>query len=292
MRTIIKNYFLLTKPKIMILVVFSGLTALIMEGSLLTQPARFFLAIVALYLTGGSANALNNFFERDIDAKMERTSKKRPLPKGLIKPYQALLFSIIIGLGGVGLFAFEFNWLSAVLSLATILFYSLFYTLVLKPSTSQNIVIGSAAGAMAPVGVWAAASGSIDITPWTLFLIVFFWSPPHFWALAYSFADDYRKVELPMLPIVKGEKATYNQIFYYSLILFFASLTPFIASAGLFYFFSALILGIIFIFRAFKARKTRSKKLVWGVFSYSIIYLFGIFTALIFDVFINIRFLN
>ncbi len=270
----------------MLLVVFSGITALFMEKSLLTHPFKFALVIFALYLTGGAANALNNYFERDIDARMARTMKKRPLPQGRIKPMNALIFAILIGSIGVLIYGFAFNWLSAVLSLATILFYGLFYTLLLKPNTPQNIVIGGAAGAMAPVGVWAAASGSLNITPWTLFLIIFFWSPPHFWALAVNYKDDYKKANLPMLPVVRGEAETLKQMLYFSIILFLASLTPVLANAGPLYLLAAIISGVILLKKVFIAKKSASTKSIWAVFGYSILYLFILLVALIIDSFI------
>lgn len=282
----IRDYIQLTKPRIMLLVVFSGITALFMEKSLLIHPFKFALAIFALYLTGGAANALNNYFERDIDARMARTKEKRPLPQGRIKPLNALIFAILIGTIGVLVYGFAFNWLSAALSLATILFYGLFYTLLLKPNTPQNIVIGGAAGAMAPVGVWAAASGSLNITPWTLFLIIFFWSPPHFWALAVNYKDDYKKANLPMLPVVRGEAETLKQMLYFSIILFLASLTPVLADAGLFYLLAAIISGMILLKKVFVAKKTASTKNIWAVFGYSIIYLFVLLITLIIDSFI------
>lgn len=267
----------------MLLVVFSGITALFMEASLLSQPLKFLLSIIALYMTGGAANALNNYFERDIDGRMERTREKRPLPQGRISPTNALFFSIWFGTIGVLIYGFFFNWLSAFLSLGTILFYGLFYTLLLKPNTPQNVVIGGAAGAMAPVGVWAAASGSLEIAPWTLFLIIFFWSPPHFWALAIQHKHDYKKAQLPMLPLVKGNEETLKQILYFSIVLFIASLTPVLTSAGIFYFIVAIGSGLFFLKKALTAKKTKATKDIWAVFGYSIIYLFVLLLAIIVD---------
>ncbi len=279
----IADYIKLTKPRIMILIILSGFTALVMEKSMLAEPGRIILALFALYLTGGAANALNNYFEREIDAKMERTRIKRPLPQKRIDENKALVFAIVIGLTGVLILGFFFNWLSASLSLGTILFYSLFYTLVLKPGTPQNIVIGGAAGAMAPVGMWAAASGSLEITPWTLFLIIFFWSPPHFWALAVNYKDDYKKAGYPMLPVVKGDTVALKQIFIFTIILFFTSLTPYLFKANLLYLVAAMLLGAIFIYRSYVAMKKQETQKVWAVFGYSIIYLFALFFAIIID---------
>jgi protoheme IX farnesyltransferase len=168
----------------MLLVIITSASALFIEGSLLNQPLEFFLVLFGLYLTGGSANALNQYFERDIDAEMSRTQKRRPLPQGEIPESRALLFAVIIGVLGISIFISVFNVLTAVLSLATIIFYSFFYALYLKPTTPQNIVIGGIAGAMTPVGAWAAATGEMVVIPWLLFLIVFLGIPPHFWVLA------------------------------------------------------------------------------------------------------------
>jgi len=277
-------YFQLTKPTIMLLVIITGATALILEGSLPQQPVRFVLAMLAIYLTGGSANALNQCFEREIDAKMTRTAKRRPLPMHQISSTSAFVFSITIGIVGLLIFGFVFNWYSALLSLATILFYSLFYTLYLKPSTVQNIVIGGIAGSMAPVGAWVAASGQMAIEPWLIFLIIFLWTPPHFWALALVYQDDYRLANLPMLPVIKGVDATFKQIIVYSWLLVGSSfLLLYSNQLGLIYFIAALALGVLFMRKMFAANSVRSEKAIKGLFGYSIIYLFGLFFMLIVD---------
>lgn len=270
----------------MFLVVFTGSAALLVEGSLIHQPLKFFLVLLGLYLTGGCANALNQYFERNIDAKMTRTASRRPLPSGKITPNGALIFSVSIGIIGVAIFYIFFNLLTAALSLATILFYSLFYTLYLKPTTDQNIVIGGIAGAMAPVGTWTAATGEMAVLPWLMFAIIFFWTPPHFWALALFCKDDYYKAELPMMPVVRGEKSTVVQIIIYTFILFGVSMTLLLYGAGWFYFVIALILGVAFIKKALTVYKNRSEKMLKGLFGYSILYLFGLFIAIIVDGFL------
>lgn len=270
----------------MLLVLFTGATALFVEGSMIHQPGKFLLVMLGLYLTGGCANALNQYFERHIDAKMERTKKRRPLPMGEISAVHALIFSITIGVTGVLVFALIFNLLTAVLSLATILFYSLFYTLYLKPNTPQNIVIGGAAGAMAPVGAWAAATGHMAVAPWIMFAIVFLWTPPHFWSLALFCKDDYIKAKLPMMPVVKGDDNTLRQMFVYTLALVAMSLTLIYFQSGLFYGVAAAILGFFFIKKAHHVMKNKSEKLIRGLFGYSIIYLFALFFAMIIDSFL------
>ncbi len=283
----ITDYCALTKPRIMLLVIVSGATAGFMEGSLVRRPFDFLLAIFALYLTGGSANAFNHYFERHKDAQMIRTKKKRPLPSGRMKPLNALIFAIAIGTIGVLIYGFYFNWLSALLSFVTIFFYAVIYTLMLKPNTYHNTVIGGAAGAMAPVGIWAAASGQLDITPWTLFFIIFFWSPPHFWALAVSLREDYSAANFKMLPVMKGEGETLKQIWFFSIILFLVSMTPVLVKSGLLYLVIAIVFGIPFLKRAWIARRTGQSKAIWDVFHYSILYLFVLLVGLVLDTFLN-----
>jgi len=282
-KTVLSGYLHLTKPSIMLLVLVTGAVSLIMEGSLLSHPARFLLVLLGLYLTGGCANAMNQYLERDIDAQMSRTKHKRPLPLQRLSAAHALGFAIVIGVTGVLLFGVIFNWLTAILSLATMLFYSYAYTLWLKPTTWKNIVIGGAAGAMAPVGAWTAATGGTALTPWLLFLIVFIWTPPHFWSLALFIKDDYEKVGYPMLPVVKGDKATLDQILLYTILLVLVSLTPLLAGSRWLYFASAIVLGAIFLKKAGTARRSRNPQDVRALFGYSIIYLFGIFAALAVD---------
>jgi protoheme IX farnesyltransferase len=276
-------YLNLTKPRIMLLVLFTGAAALVVEGSFLTQPVNFFLVLFGLYLTGGAANALNQYFERDIDARMTRTSSRRPLPTGQVTPFQALFFSIVIGAVGVVLFAVVFNMLTASLALITILFYSLYYTLWLKPTTTQNIVIGGAAGAMAPVGAWAAATGEMHIAAWLMFGIIFLWTPPHFWSLALLCKDDYDRVGLPMMPNIKGEKATLQQIFWYTIVLVIASLTLVLIQTGWIYLAAAVLLGIGYVRLAAKSLHDSSRQNIRKLFGYSLLYLFGIFSSIIID---------
>jgi protoheme IX farnesyltransferase len=254
-----------------------------MEGSLLNQPVKFVLIIFALYLTGGSANAFNQYFERDIDALMERTKYRRPLPQGKIKSTHALGFSFLIGAIGVLIFGFVFNWLTALLSLATILFYSLYYTLYLKPNSVQNIVIGGIAGAMAPVGAWTAATGNFALAPWILFLIIFLWTPPHFWALAAFRTDDYKRSGLPMLPVVKGIDFTLKQISIYAILLVTTTLILYWVWAGWFYLIVAVLSGIYFLNKTYQAYIFRTDKQFRALFGSSIVYLFTIFSALIIE---------
>jgi protoheme IX farnesyltransferase len=273
----------LTKPKVMLLVLVTGATALILEGSFLAQPHKLIFFLLGLYMTGGAANAFNQYFERDIDARMTRTMSRRPLPLGQISNSGAVVFSCMLGLLGVILLGLFFNLLTAMLSLGTMLFYSLVYTLWLKPNTPHNIVVGGIAGAMAPVGAWAAATGSVTLTPMILFLLVFLWTPPHFWALALCFRDDYKRAGLPMLPVVKGIDSTLRQMMLCSYLLVSASLLYSFDSGHWFYTGAAIILGAVFIYRIRVARHKKDHKAIWGVFKFSIIYLFGLFSAMVVD---------
>lgn len=282
-QAILNSYVRLTKPTIMLLVLFTGATALVVEGSLVREPVKFLWVMVGLYLTGGCANALNQYFEREIDARMERTRRRRPLPMGELGPVHALVFSIAIGVVGVVLFAWVFNWLTALLSLATILFYSLFYTLFLKPNTPQNIVIGGAAGAMAPVGAWTAATGSMAVAPWIMFLIVFLWTPPHFWALALFCKEDYVKARLPMMPVVQGDDHTLKQMMWYAILLVVVSICLVFFQAGMLYLLCASGLGTLFVRKTYQAMRSRSEKSIRGLFGYSIVYLFALFLSMIVD---------
>lgn len=281
-----RTYLELTKPTIMLLVTFTGATALVVEGSLLSDPISFVLVLVGLFLTGGAANSLNQYLEREIDAKMTRTAGRRPLPTGRIKPVNALIFSILIGVAGVLLFALYFNLLTAALALGNILFYGLFYTLYLKPTTPQNIVIGGIAGAMAPVGAWTAATGGLDALPLLMFLIIFLWTPPHFWTLAIRLKDDYKKAGLPMYPLVKGDQAALDSIFRYTVVLFFLSLSLVFFGMQWLYFTVALLLGIIYLFKTWVAKRETGPHRLIALFRFSLIYLFGLFTAIIVDSFV------
>lgn len=273
----------------MLLVLITGATALFLEDSLFARPLHFFLVLLGLYLTGGSANALNQYFERHVDAQMTRTRKRRPLPMKQISPPAALIFSLLLGITGVLIFILFFNWLSALLALGTILFYSLFYTLMLKPNTPQNIVIGGAAGAMGPVIAWAAATGSLTWTPWLMFLVIFLWTPPHFWALALYCQDDYKTVDYPMMPVVKGSDATLKQMFFYTLALVGISLALILVQSGVLYFIIALILGGIFIRKVDLTRKLQTAQAERGLFGYSIVYLFLLFFAMAIDSVLHFR---
>ncbi|CAN5503115.1 heme o synthase [soil metagenome] len=280
-----RNYLALTKPTICLLVLITGAAGLVWEGSFTRQPLNFMLVMLGLFLTAGCANALNQYLERDRDALMKRTAKRRPLPMGKIKPINALLFAVAIGVAGVAIFALFFTLFSALLSLATIFFYAFFYTLYLKPRTAQNIVIGGAAGAMGPVIAWAAAADFHGMTaaPWIMFAIIFLWTPPHFWALALCLQEDYKSNPLPMMPNVAGEQSTLRQMLVYTVALIGVSLALVWQQAGAIYLAVAILLGGVFLWRAILSMQQRTTKQYWGLFGYSIIYLFALFIAMMAD---------
>ncbi|MEK7348583.1 MAG: heme o synthase, partial [Candidatus Eisenbacteria bacterium] len=279
-----RDYIELMKPRIVALVIVTAVAGVVVEGSLLRDPWRLALVLLGITLTAGSANAFNQYFERDLDARMERTRTRRPLPLHRLTPRNALVFAIAIGAGATLLLGAVSNLLAASLALGTIVFYGFFYTLWLKPRTVHNIVIGGAAGAMGPVIAWAAAAGTLALPPVLMFLVIFLWTPPHFWALAVCVGDDYRKVGIPMLPIVKGHAETYRQIVWYSVAL--AALTiamPFLGAGGAVLAAIAIPLSGIFVWKALQARRAASVERAWDVFGYSIVYLFALFLGMIAD---------
>lgn len=277
-------YLNLTKPRISLLFAFTGLTVLAMQGNLSQNPLQSWLIVLGIFLIGGSANGFNQYFERDRDVRMTRTAKKRPLPQGKISPRSAVIFSVTIGILGSFLLGYWGGWLATVLGVGTILFYSFYYTLWLKPRTPYNIVIGGIAGATGPLIAIAAVTGRVDLSSFILFLIVFFWTPPHFWALALCCKEDYAKVGLPMLPLVAGDEATRRQILYYSLFLVPLTLTLFfIHAAGKIYLVSAVVLGVVFILGAIQVFVKKTIKIYWRFFGYSILYLLLLFAALMVD---------
>ena len=276
-------YFALTKPTINLLVVVTGAAGLVLEGGYNADPLRFGAVLLLLSLASGSASALNQYIERERDARMARNRFRRPLPSARIGEREALVFALALGIAAVTGFLMLFTWLAAALSAATILFYALFYTIYLKPRTHWNIVIGGAAGAMGPGISWAASAGSLAWTPFILFAIIFFWMPPHFWALALCLRDDYIATGLPMLPLVVGESETWKRIMRYTRITLAFTAALAFTGPGPIYAVAAVVLGVLFILRAATARRTRSISDTWKVFGYSIVYLLALFTFLIVD---------
>ena len=286
----VKNFYNLMKPRVMSLVVFTALVGLIISNKqvdfLTSSIALFFVALGA-----GAAGALNMWYDSEIDAVMSRTCL-RPIPLGKISNSQALYFGISLSfISIVGLYLVS-NILSASILATTIGFYIFIYTIWLKRRSVQNIVIGGAAGAFPPVIGWAIANNSLSIEPIILFLIIFFWTPSHFWSLSLYKSEDYKKAKIPMLPVVSGVDFTKKNIFAYALILFPITILPFYFNfAGLVYLVPTIILGTFYIFLTFKLLKANNKKdmgrISKKIFAFSILYLFLIFTLLLIESFIK-----
>jgi heme o synthase len=241
-----RDFLALLKPRVMTLVVFTGLVGLLVAPESL-HPVLAFTAILCIAVGAGAAGAFNQWYEADLDAVMARTAQ-RPLPQGRIEKSEALAFSVALGSGSVLLMGLAINWVAAALLLGSILFYAVVYTMWLKPRTPQNIVIGGAAGAFPPVIGWAAATGDVGVLPALLFAIIFLWTPPHFWALSLYACGDYAKAGIPMLPVVRGDAVTRAHIWWYTLALVACSLLPsLVGVTGWIYGGVAGVLGIIFI---------------------------------------------
>jgi len=278
------DYIILLKPRVMALVVFTALVGLMIAPQPL-HPLLGVLAILCIAVGGGASGALNMWYESDIDALMQRT-KSRPIPAGLVSRDSVLIFALILAAFAVLVMGVFINWFSAAFLGFTIFFYAVIYTIWLKRSTPQNIVIGGAAGAFPPMIGWAAATGTVSLESVILFLIIFLWTPPHFWALSLFVTTDYEAAQIPMMPNVRGARATQNQILLYAILMGLSGIAPYaIGFAGLAYGLFALILGILFVFYAWAlwrveaqdAMKVAAKRL----FLFSLLYLTGIFSALL-----------
>ena len=282
----IKAFFNLMKPRVMSLVIFTCAVGLLI-APITIDFTNIIFSLAAVALGSGAAGALNMWYESDLDSLMTRTCL-RPIPAGKLTKNQALIFGIFSSLISVVTLYIFSNLIASTILAVTILFYFFVYTVWLKRKTPQNIVIGGAAGALPPVIGWAIATNTISLEPIILFLIIFIWTPSHFWALSLYKTDDYRKAKIPMLPITSGIKATKLNIFIYSLILFPISLLPFIFNfSGLFYLALATLMGAYYVtisYNLLKAKNSREeKKLATKLFGYSILYLFLIFVFILID---------
>ena len=281
-----KAFFNLMKPRVMSLVIFTCAVGLLIAPEKINFSNSIF-SLMAVALGSGAAGALNMWYESDLDSLMTRTCL-RPIPTGKLSKNQALVFGIISSIVSVvALYIFS-NLIAASILVITILFYVFVYTIWLKRKTSQNIVIGGASGALPPVIGWAIATNGITLEPIILFLIIFIWTPSHFWALSLYTSEDYRKAKIPMLPITSGIKTTKFNIFIYALILFPVAISPFFFNfSGLAYFMLATTLSSYYVFISFKLLKEKNsiieKKLAAKLFGYSILYLFMIFTSILID---------
>jgi protoheme IX farnesyltransferase len=278
------DFVALTKPRVMMLAIFTALVGLSSAPTRL-DPLTAFAAVLAIAAGAGAAGVLNMWYDADIDAVMTRTAM-RPIPRGKVSRFEALVFGLVLSSIAVVVLALATNLTAAALLAGTILFYIVVYTAWLKRATRQNIVIGGAAGALPPVIGWAAATGEIGIEPLTLFLIIFLWTPPHFWALALNRTDDYARAGVPMLPVVAGRAATTRQILIYSGLLALASELPWVLGfAGTIYGVIAAICGALFLLLALQLNRSigADRRTAHRLFVFSISYLLVLFAALLVD---------
>lgn len=282
--SILRSYYHLCKPNVVLMMLITSLI-----GSLLAtnasnfSPLLILVSLIGIGLCAASAAAINQVVDQKVDANMSRTSE-RPIPQGEISSSKAISFAIVIGLIGYAILYRYVNVLTAYLTIASLIGYAIIYTVFLKRATPQNIVIGGLAGAAPPLLGWSSITGSIDPNALLLVLIIFAWTPPHFWALAIHRKDEYAKENIPMLPVTHGILFTKLQIILYTIIMLLVSLFPyFVMMSGVFYLFSALVLGSIFLWYAFRLYGDDSNSLAMPTFQYSIYYIFLIFLALLID---------
>jgi len=278
----VAEYLEILKPRVMALVVFTGLVGLSLAPGHL-HPVLAAVAVLCIAVGAGSAGAINMWYDRDIDALMRRTAR-RPLPTGRMMPGEALGFGVVLGVGAVVVMGLALNSVAAALLAMTILFYVFVYTIWLKRRTPQNIVIGGAAGAFPPIIGWAAATGEIAWGAIALFAIIFFWTPPHFWALSLSRTDEYAAAGVPMLPVVSGLYETKRQILLYTLVLWPVTVAPWLLGvAGDLYAAGTLLLNAIFTVTAVQVCRDDGDRSARRMFAFSLLYLFLIFSMLLMD---------
>ncbi|MER8910547.1 heme o synthase [Mesorhizobium sp. M0854] len=280
------DFFALLKPRVMSLVVFTAFVGMV-AAPVTINPLLAVIAILAIAIGAGASGALNMWYDADIDAVMTRTAG-RPVPAGRIRPGEALSFGLVLSVLSVMTLGVLVNWLAASLLAFTIFFYAVIYTMWLKRWTPQNIVIGGAAGAIPPVIGWAAVTGSVSLESLVLFLVIFLWTPPHFWALALFKSDDYAKAGIPMMPNVAGQASTRRQIFAYALVLAPVGVLPWVLGFTTpVYGIVALLLGAGFVWYAWRvlqmADDDRAMKPAKALFGYSLLYLFAVFAAYLGD---------
>ncbi len=281
-RTVLGDYFELTKPKVQTLLLLTTITTMYVAG----DPSPAFVALICLggYLSAGGAGAVNHYWDRDIDARMKRTAN-RPVPAGRISPRAALIFGFILAALSFLELTLVANVLAASLALGGFVGYVGVYTMWLKRRTPQNIVIGGAAGAVPPLVAWAAVTGSLDPVALYLFFIVFFWTPPHFWALSLLMRDEYAAVKIPMLPVVRGDRETRKQIVLYTILLYAVTQLPFCAGRfGDFYLVVSMTLGALFIGGAVRLYRRADRRAALQLYLFSLAYLALLFCAMAADV--------
>jgi heme o synthase len=281
-RQVVADYFELTKPKVQTLLLFTTITTMEIAGS--PPVSKIALTCLGGYLSAGGAGAVNHYYDRDIDAQMKRTAT-RPIPAGRISPRAALIFGFVLCGLSFALLSLTVNLLAASLALAGFVGYVGIYTIWLKRRSPQNIVIGGAAGAVPPLVGWAATRGSLSWTAVYLFAIVFYWTPPHFWSLSLLMKDEYAKVGVPMMPVVRGERETRRQIVLYTLLLYAVSQLPFCAGEfGIAYLFASIVLGLAFIAGALWLYRQADRRTALRLYLFSLAYLALLFGAMVADV--------
>ena len=286
MNNTIKNYYELCKPNVVLMMLITALVGSLLASKTLAPLSLIAFAMLGIALCASSAAAINQIIDRKTDANMNRT-ENRPIPQGEVSPVNASIFAFILGSLGAAILVIYVNTLTALLTLASLIGYAFVYTVYLKRATPQNIVIGGLAGAAPPLLGWTAVTNSIDPNSLLLVLIIFAWTPPHFWALAIHRKEDYAKENIPMLPVTHGVQFTTLQIILYTIILILVSLLPFVVMmSGILYFISALILGVIFLYYAVRLYFEEDNASAFPTFVYSIYYIYLIFAALLIDHFI------
>jgi protoheme IX farnesyltransferase len=281
-RSAISDYLEMTKPKVQSLLLFTTIATMYVAG----EPSLGLVALTCLggALSAGGAGAINHALDRDLDRVMRRTAD-RPVASGRVSARAAITFGVLLGCASFALLALAVNPLAAVLAMSGLLGYVLVYTLWLKRSTPQNIVIGGAAGAVPPLVAWAAVTGGLDGTPLYLFAIVFFWTPPHFWSLSLLMKDEYARAGVPMLPVVRGEAETRRQILLYAILLYAVSQLPFCAGAfGLVYLAGSVLLGAAFILGAVRLMRRADRRSALRLYLFSLAYLALLFGVMVADV--------
>ena len=278
-----KDYYELCKPRVVALIVFTAVVGMFLAVPGLPPLENFIYGTLGIGLAASSAAAINHFIDQKADAEMART-KKRPLPQGHLNSQQVLVFASVLGFIAMAILVLKINLLTAILTFLSLIGYALIYTVYLKKLTPQNIVIGGAAGAAPPVLGWTAVTGEAHPHALLLFLIIFVWTPPHFWALAIAKRDEYAKVAIPMLPVTHGVEFTRLQILLYTILLLISTLLPYLTGmSGLIYLLSAVLLGLGFIYYAVQMMRKKDNKTAMRTFGYSIVYLMLIFAALLID---------
>ena len=283
MNSTIKNYYELCKPNVVLMMLICAFVGSLLASKTMAPLSLIAISMLGIGLCASSAAAINQIIDRKADANMSRT-ENRPIPQGEISPTKASIFAIALGFLGSTILVLYVNTLTAILTLGSLIGYAFIYTIYLKRATPQNIVIGGLAGAAPPLLGWTAVTNSIDPNSLLLVLIIFAWTPPHFWALAIHRKDDYARENIPMLPVTHGVQFTKLQIILYTIIMILVSLLPFVVMmSGLFYLIAALVLGSIFLYYSFALYFDESDEHAFPTFVYSIYYIFFIFAALLID---------